>query len=140
MNNRVEELIATYAADDQSRLAIIDFAKNGITFKTFTSIIKNFPFNLGEWSNYLHITERTIQRYKKENKTFNMMQSEMILEIAMLYRRGSEVFYSSENFNTWLEATSIALGGIRPKDLLESRFGLEMVNDELTRIEHGVLA
>ena len=40
----------------------------------------------------------------------------------------------------WLDAENIALGGVKPKSLLDSTFGIEIVKDELTRIEHGILA
>jgi putative toxin-antitoxin system antitoxin component (TIGR02293 family) len=58
----------------------------------------------------------------------------------MLYYYGIEVFGGQERFNTWLTTKNTALGGIKPKDLLDSSFGIQMLKDELTRIEHGVLA
>ncbi|MCH8317933.1 MAG: DUF2384 domain-containing protein [Bacteroidetes bacterium] len=53
---------------------------------------------------------------------------------------GLDVFVDSQKFNTWLESQNIALGGIKPKDLLDNTFGINMIKDELSRIEHGVLA
>ena len=41
---------------------------------------------------------------------------------------------------TWIDQPSTALGGQSPKSLLSSRFGIDMVLDELTRIEHGAAA
>jgi putative toxin-antitoxin system antitoxin component (TIGR02293 family) len=97
-------------------------------------------FSLSEWSKILHISERTMQRYETENKTFDPVQSEKIIQIAMLHKYGISVFGNSENFHTWLYAKNIALGGISPKDLLDSSFGIDLIKDELGRIEHGVLA
>lgn len=81
-----------------------------------------------------------MQRYKKENKTFDPIYSEKILEITMLFNYGKEVFGDEDNFNTWLQTKSIALGGRAPKELLSNTFGIRLVKDELARIEHGVLA
>ncbi|NEN24917.1 DUF2384 domain-containing protein, partial [Cryomorpha ignava] len=40
----------------------------------------------------------------------------------------------------WLDSNIVALGGIKPKTLLDSSFGISILNQELIRIEHGVLA
>jgi putative toxin-antitoxin system antitoxin component (TIGR02293 family) len=58
----------------------------------------------------------------------------------MLYEYGIEVFGDRDNFNIWLNSRSIALGGRSPKELLDTKFGIDLVKDELGRIEHGVLA
>lgn len=119
---------------------LITTTRQGIPFNTFTKMIKDSPFDLDDWSIFLHLSERTMQRYKKEKKSFDSIHSEKILEITMLYNRGTEVFGNSEKFNTWLNAKNIALGGIKPKELLDSTFGIGMLKNELIRIEHGVLA
>lgn len=76
----------------------------------------------------------------KEKKAFQPIQSERIVELAMLYRYGLEVFGDKDNLNVWLNSRSIALGGSSPKELLDTKFGIGMVKDELGRIEHGILA
>ena len=73
-------------------------------------------------------------------ESFDVLQSEKILQIEMLYKRGEDVFGSSENFLIWLQSENIALGKTKPQDLLGSVFGISLLMDELTRIEHGVLA
>jgi len=126
--------------EDPSVGYLINTTRNGIPFHTFTKMTENSPFSLDDWSSFLHLSERTMQRYKKEKKAFDPIHSERILEITMLYNRGSEVFGKSEKFDTWLNSKSIALGGIKPKELMDSTFGIGMLNNELTRIEYGVLA
>ena len=93
-----------------------------------------------EWCQYLHLSERTLQRYKKEGKSFDPIYSEKILELTMLYKYGAEVFESKDNFHSWLESNNLALGGVKPKELLDTSFGISMVKDELTAIEHGLFA
>ena len=127
-------------ADDNSVFDIISAVREGIKFGVFAKIAAGFPFSLSEWSVFLHLSERTIQRYKKEKRTFDPLQSEKIVEISMLYTKGVEVFGDAPRFNAWLEANNVALGGIKPKTLLDSTFGINLLKDELTRIEHGILA
>ena len=57
-----------------------------------------------------------------------------------LHSKGEEVFGSRENFSTWLQTENLALGNIIPRDLLKNSFGINLLMDELVRIEHGVLA
>jgi putative toxin-antitoxin system antitoxin component (TIGR02293 family) len=133
-------LFSYKSADDKNILAIIDAVRTGISFTAFEKIVSNAPFSLAEWSNYLQLSERTIQRAQKEKKSFQPIQSERIIELAMLYEYGVDVFGDKENFNIWLNSRSVALGGRTPKELLDTKFGVLMVKDELGRIEHGVLA
>ena len=121
-------------------VALINLAKKGLRFKLFQEIADSTSITIKEWSKFLHITERTIQRYKKEKKNFEPIHSERILEIAKVHKKGIAVFESKENFNIWLHSNIIALGGIKPIEILDSLFGIDLILDELGRIEHGILA
>ncbi len=140
--NKVEEPIALYQAStiQGDMYSIISRIKKGLSFKAFLNFVKNSPFNISEWASFLHLSERTMQRYKKENKTFDSLYTEKILEVSLLNQYGIDVFGSQEKFNAWLNTKNIALGGIVPKTLLDNTFGIQIIKDELTRIEHGVFA
>lgn len=135
-----EQDISFEAVDDKGSLFLIKAIREGISYSFFDSILQNLPFSFNEWSHYLNLSERTLQRYKKESKPFQAGFAERILEIKLLYKFGIEVFEDNENFDTWLNTKSIALGGVKPKDLLDTTFGINLIRDELIRIEHGVLA
>ncbi|GHA59507.1 type II RES/Xre toxin-antitoxin system antitoxin [Pontibacter akesuensis] len=126
--------------DDKDVFMLISTVREGIKYALFQSIADVIPFNLTDWSNFLHLSERTFQRYKKEKRTFDPLHSEKILEITLVYNKGIEVFGDKLNFDAWLNAKNVALGGGKPKELLDSTFGIGLLRDELTRIEHGVLA
>lgn len=128
------------SVDDRNILDLIETIRVGLDFKSFTTLASISPFTSGEWSKYLHLSERTMQRYKKEKKKFESLQSERILQIALLNKLGIDVFGSQERYNRWLETDNMALGKIKPKDLLDSSFGIDFLKDELVRIEYGVLA
>lgn len=119
---------------------LMRIVRDGVDYGAFEQLLSRYPFSIEEWSNYLHISERTLQRYKKHNTAFDSLQSEKILQITLLYQRGTEIFGSNDYFDTWLNTVSVALGQIKPKELLDNAFGISLLNDELTRIEHGVLA
>lgn len=60
-------------------------------------------------------------------------------KIEMLYRMGHNTF-GNEKFEIWLNSESIALGGVKPKDLLDNTDDIGKVIDEIIRIDHGVLS
>lgn len=119
---------------------LVKLSRKGIAISLFEEIVNSCSYTVKEWSKFLHLTERTIQRYKKENRTFETLQSERIIEIAKLQMKGKEVFGSKVYFEEWMNSKIIALGNIRPVELLDSSFGIDILMDELGRIEHGVLA
>lgn len=139
----IAEPLAVYGYhnfDDGGIFRMIDIAEKGISFKFFDNLVKKFPFSFQEWAGFLHVSGKTLSRYQKEEKTFDTLQSEKILQIEILYKRGEEVFGSSDYFLTWLQTENLALGKTKPQDIIGSNFGITLLMDELTRLEHGVLA
>ncbi|MDQ3290017.1 MAG: DUF2384 domain-containing protein [Bacteroidota bacterium] len=126
--------------EDRNVFSLIQAVRAGVHFNLFQEFAAKVPFSQTEWSQYLHLSEKTLQRYKKEESTFDPLQSERILEIIQLFEKGEAVFGDKENFNTWLNTSNVALGNVKPKDLLDSSFGINLLQDELIRIEYGVFA
>jgi len=60
--------------------------------------------------------------------------------LSSLYKYGIEVFGNEEKFTTWLETKNLVLDGKKPKEMLDSNFNINLVRDELVRIEHGIFA
>lgn len=119
---------------------LISIVRKGIKFSIFNKLVNDGPFTMKDWANYLNLSERTLQRYRKEKKVFEPFQSEKIIRLAILQKKGIELFGDIDKFNQWMEASIVALGGVKPKELLDSSFGVELLKDQLGRIEHGVLA
>lgn len=128
------------AVDDRDIFLLIKRSRAGMKYATFQKVSKNIPLKLAEWSKVLHLSERTLQRYKKEKLSFAPLYSEKIIEIQLLFNKGKDVFGSEENLYKWLSTKNIALGGISPISLLDNTFGILMIKDEIARIEHGILA
>lgn len=135
----VNDLLAPYGLpEDRKSLRMIRLTREGVSYADFENITSESVFTMDQWVTFLHISERTLQRYKKDNKSFESLQSEKILELLLLQEYGQKVFEQAESFKIWLNSTSLALGGIAPISLLDSSFGIQMVKDELGRIEHGI--
>jgi putative toxin-antitoxin system antitoxin component (TIGR02293 family) len=124
--------------EDDSNLTNV--VREGVSYYRFTKLSEYIQLTLQDWAEYLHLSERTMQRYKKEGKKFDPIHSERIVVIELLYKKGIDIFGIKDNFYTWMDTVSIGLGNVKPKDLLDTSFGISMVYDELGRIEHGIFA
>ena len=123
----------------QTEMDLYELGKEGIPKKSLIDLCKNINMSVRSLSVVLHVTERTLQR-KKDPDLLNGMISEHIIQIAEVYSRGNEVFDSIEYFQIWINAVNKSLGSRKPIELLSSRYGAQMVLDELGRIEHGVFS
>jgi putative toxin-antitoxin system antitoxin component (TIGR02293 family) len=132
--------VAYGTIDDINALSLVEMVRQGVGIAAFDSFANKSPFSIAEWSGFLHLSERTIQRYRSEKRAFDPLQSEKIIEIALFYNKGIEVFGTAEKFNSWLETDNLAIGGMKPKTLLDNSFGIGILQDELIAIEYGILA
>lgn len=71
---------------------------------------------------------------------FRPIHSEKIIKLVEVTSMGMEVFYTSDDFATWLNSHCHALGNIRPIELLRDSYGKELVLNKLQRIDQGIFA
>lgn len=115
-------------------------ASNDLSFVDFKKIASKTDFTQKEWSDILHISERTLQRYSKDNSSFSFSVSDRILQIKKVFERGKEVFGTYEKFNRWLRENPSMLEGRLSLHSLASFDGINNVLTQIGRIEHGILA
>jgi putative toxin-antitoxin system antitoxin component (TIGR02293 family) len=118
---------------------LIQLSSKGITKDALLRLASYLCMSIRQMAELLPVTERTIHRYKRKQR-FNRVVSEQFLQIAEVAARGGEVFGDRGKFLSWIRSPSPALGNCTPASLLRSRFGTEVVLDELGRIEHGVIS
>ena len=122
-----------------NRLDLIALSRKGIPKEALVHLAHFLSCSLNELVALLPVTERTLQRYTLQ-QLLNPMVSEHILQLAEVATRGVEVFGDKAAFLAWLQHPNAALANHPPLSLLNSRFGAEMVLDELGRLEHGIVA
>ena len=123
----------------RNEMDLYEVSKIGLPKKALINLIQNLGFSVKSMASLLSITERTIQR-KSDTELLDFITSEQILQVADVYSRGNTVFGSQEKFKDWIMLTNKALNNMRPMDLLASRYGAQMVLDEIGRIEYGIIA
>lgn len=117
----------------------IELSRNGINKRNLLFLSKKIDYDLKELSTILHISERTLQRYSP-SKTLSPEVSERAIQLARLYCKGEAVFGDLEQFKKWMVYPIQALGMKMPKELLDTTFGFQLLNEELIKIEYGVFS
>ena len=86
----------------------------------------------------LGVSVRTYQRQKK-TASITHAASENVLKLAELYEIGLTTFDNNEeSFINWLNSPIPVLNNERPIELLSSNLGIDLIKDELLRIEYGI--
>jgi putative toxin-antitoxin system antitoxin component (TIGR02293 family) len=120
--------------------SLIAAIRDGLSFREFEKLAPHDWFTRKEWSRFLNISEKTLQRYRQQGKSFDSIHSERIFAIASLIENGVEVFGEPNRFKHWLAQENLALGRVCPKDFLDTGAGIGLVADQLGRIAHGIVA
>jgi len=121
----------------ENQMDLITLGSKGVTKDAVTHLAGYARMPFRQVASLLPISERTLLRCKPKQH-LNKPVSEHVLQIAEVFAKGEEVFEDKERFFEWLKQSNTALGGKNPLMLLDSRFGIDMVIDELGRIETGV--
>ncbi len=115
--------------------------RKGIPVSLFQTIKESAPFSDMEWADLLNISTKSLQRYQNDpTHVFKPIHSEKIMEMTEVSLLGQDVFDTPEQFAEWLKTPSLALGKMKPTELLKNSYGKEMVVDELHCIDHGIFA
>ena len=129
----------TYSQFLSNKMLIIKLIREGVPYSLFSLIKDITPFTERDWAEFLNISTKTLERYKKDSQSFKPIHSEKIIEMAEVTNVGKEVFGDIEKFKLWLDTPNFALGNMKPFELLKDSYGKELVIGELTRINYGIL-
>lgn len=121
------------------KLNFIELVRKGIGKEFTEQLAAQTGLSLSEIAACIHIPDRTLRRYAPSH-ILDSPQTEKLLEISRLYHFGEEVFGDAELFREWMNQPLAALGGIIPKELLDTSAGIELLFTQLGRISHGVFS
>lgn len=131
---KVEEPMAVYRS-----VKVLPQVKE-FTYNEFKKIADKSPFTQVEWAAILHVSERTLQRYAKNNGSFAPINAERAVQIDKVLKEGKITFGKVENFYNWLKRNPYMLEGNLSLNSLTSYEGIQKVLTQLGRIQHGILA
>ncbi len=122
----------------ESPFDFITIANKGVSVSVIMNFSEYFHLTKELVAQLLDISEPTLYRWSKANKTLDRNFSVKLFEIVDLFIYGEEVFGDRDSFFKWLNLPNEALGGLEPKELIEIPGGVSKVKDIIGRIEYGV--
>lgn len=137
---KVQEVAVRYQTTPENPYHLVSQAQDGISTDAFFDIISISGLSKEELSGLLDVSFKTIQRYQKEGKKLSALNSEQLLKMIGLYQKAEEIFGSIEPFDRWLRKPAIGMGGKHPLTFLQTSGGIDLLLEELHRIEYGALA
>ena len=136
----VNEMVVKYKASSENAFNMVNRAQSGVPVSAFFDLLHVSGLTKEELSGLLNLSFKTIQRYEKEGKKLNALNSEQLLKMITLYQKAEEVFGSLASFNQWLRKPAAGLGGQVPLPFMQTPGGIDLIREELLRIEYGALA
>ena len=121
-----------------SKHVIIKRIREGLPGEMVVGLAKKMRVPQKDVAVWLHTTTRTVQRHIEGQEKLSPEISDRLAQLILVYCRCNEVFQDEDKASTWLKTPNFALGGATPSSLLDTTLGIELVFDELGRIEHGV--
>jgi putative toxin-antitoxin system antitoxin component (TIGR02293 family) len=132
------KILKPYIASFKSPMAKLTAIKKGLHAHAISDLIELTGATQTDLARILDLTEPTLRKHIKVGKELNTGLSEHILQLFQLFDKGMDTFGSLEEFKAWLWHESIALSA-PPIEVLDTITGINMVMDELIRIDYGIM-
>ncbi len=139
INDSVWKLLGFRKPKKASAYDVISAIRTGLPAQSVQVFSDAVDLSLKELSTYIHVSSKTLERRLKDNVALNVDASDRLVEMAKVFARASEVIGDKEHARKWLFKPSRVLGDVKPVSLLDTSSGVEIVMDELGRIEHGIV-
>jgi putative toxin-antitoxin system antitoxin component (TIGR02293 family) len=139
-NRKAGQVLAKYEKSFASAIALQYDAKRGLKPDAVFDFIALSQYSAQVIEQLLKKTFKTLTAYKAQNTPLDSTISEKLLKLFALYDKGIHVFGSVESFNQWMAEPAFGLGNQVPQTFIDTITGIDLVGEELSRIEYGDLA
>ena len=121
----------------ENKMDLVELGSIGVTKNAVSHLADYLSLSWKQVADLLPVTERTLQRYTLQQH-FSPAVSEQVLHIAKVIAKGTDIFKEKSKLLLWLNTPHKVFSRKTPFAMLGSRFGTELVLEELGRIEFGV--
>jgi len=136
-NNKI---ITRYTRSIENPYLLVQRANKGVDSEDFFKFAELSKQNLSLLSSYLNLSIKTLSRYRRNRKKLTPDKSEQLLKWIGLYVKGIAIFGNISSFNRWLNKPAYGLNRAIPLSLMNTSTGIDLIMEELIRIEYGDLA
>jgi putative toxin-antitoxin system antitoxin component (TIGR02293 family) len=120
--------------EDETEL--IREARKGISPRIFVRFAKKIGIPETTLGKLINISSKTIHNYIVDGRRLRPVQSEHLLKLILVYRKGIIILGTLEDFIKWLQCSS-DIGHESFIHLFNTPGGIDIVSEELTRIAGG---
>ena len=140
VKTKPKSVLKDYEKHLNERFWMVEEAASGVPASVINDLIQLTHMNKSFFAGMLNLSTKTIDRYLQRGKQLNPSSGELILKIFSLFNKGGKIFGNSIEFQKWIEKPAYGLGYKVPKELMQTSAGIDLVMDELIRIEYGDIA
>jgi putative toxin-antitoxin system antitoxin component (TIGR02293 family) len=123
-----------------NQVALLTSSKKGLEAKAALDFLNLSGFSHQQFQDTFKTTVKTIQNYTNQAQKLDASLSEKILKAFALFEKGITIFGSADVFHNWLHQPAYGLGNQIPFDILDTFTGVNLIEEELIRLEYGDLA
>jgi len=120
-----------------SKVDLVALTRKGLNVKFVSDVMVYTGMNNKELAHALPISERQLIRYT-EGTLLKPEVTERLLRLIHLYDQGYDLFNTKEDFQVWMRSANWSLGRITPMSLIDTSFGIDMIETIIVRLAHGV--
>lgn len=124
----------------KDKISIVMTSRRGVDAIAFWDVAELTGYRREEIAQLFDTSLKTLLRYRETNRKLSPATGELALKIISLFRHGEEIFGSVDEFRSWLNTPAYGLGNQIPYSLMQTSGGIDLIDDELYRIEFGALA
>jgi len=140
VKTKSRSVLRDYEKHLEDRMWLVEEGAAGVPVSAVFDLIGFTRLRKEFFADMLNISSKTLDRYRQAEKKLNPASSEMMLKLFSLYKKGEETFGNIDEFLKWIEKPAYGLGYKVPKTLIQTPAGMDLIMDELTRIQYGDLA
>jgi putative toxin-antitoxin system antitoxin component (TIGR02293 family) len=133
----VSDFQVSYSSMQRNDEQLHQLSKRGVTKEYLENVANKLGLTIYEIAPLLHLSSRTLLRYQPA-ELMDTPVSEHLILLDKLITEGCEVLGNDANFKEWLHSKIRAFEFEKPIQLLDTIFGIQMVNQILGRIKYGV--
>ena len=134
------EVFYSYRPSYTDDISLLTRSNKGLNAKAALDFLSLSGFTQDEFQETFKTTVKTIQNHVTRELTLDAALSEKLLKSFALFDKGVEIFGSANAFHQWLNTPAYGLGKQLPFDLMDTITGIQLITEELIRIEFGDLA
>lgn len=125
---------------DGGLVSMIEHQRAGLASGVVGVISRKLDLSVDALLSTLKLPRSTVKGRQASGKNLSEQEAERMVRAARIFKRATEVLEDEEDARNWLKQPLRALGGEPPLSFLDTDAGYDMVEDELKRIEYGIVA